>query len=137
LTNIFNITRRHTRECIISSSDDWIDFISDSCYSLNCENGKNWTHVDGKKQTFLDWMTTANIEDDSTYTFEREKFLLDKVIITIFDTTKQKRLIVDGVHRASALTIASKKGLSIPDVKVVECYGDRIDVLFPCDAREL
>ena len=82
-------------------------------------------------------MTTANIEDDRTYTFEREKFLLDNVIITIFDTTKQKRLIVDGVHRASALTIVSKKGLSIPDVKVVECYGDRIDVLFPCDSRQL
>jgi hypothetical protein len=32
--------------------------------------------------------------------------------------------------RAAALTICSETGISIPDVKVLECYGDKIDVLF-------
>ena len=137
LENIFNITRTQTHECIISSADDWIDFISDPCYSLNCEDGKNWTNIDGKKQLFLDWMITAKVRYDSKYVFERGRFLVDNVIITIFDTNKQKRQIVDGIHRAAALTMASETGVSIPDVKVMECYGDRIDVLFPCDAHQL
>jgi hypothetical protein len=85
---------------------------------------------------FLDWMATANVRYDSKYTFERERFS-DNVIITIFDTNKQKRLIVDGMYRAAALTICSETGVSIPDVKVLECYGDRIDVLFPRDAHQL
>ena len=136
LANIFNITRTQTYECIISSDNDWIDFISDSCYSLNCEDGKSWTDVDGKKQTFLDWMATATVRYDSKYIFEREKFL-DNIIITIFDTTKQKRLIVDGMQRAAVLTICSETGVSSPNVKVLECYGGRIDVLFPCDAHQL
>ena len=102
LANIFNITRTQTHECIISSADDWIDFISDSCYSLNCEDGKNWTNVEGKKQPFLDWMSTEKVRYDSNYVFERERFL-DNAIITIFDTTKQKRLIVDGIHRADRI----------------------------------
>jgi hypothetical protein len=72
LANIFNITRTQTHECIICSDNDWIDFISDSCYSLNCEDGKkSWTEVDGKKQTFLDWMATATVRYDSKYIFER------------------------------------------------------------------
>jgi hypothetical protein len=41
LANIFNITRTQTQECIISSDNDWIDFISNSCYSLSCEDGKS------------------------------------------------------------------------------------------------
>ncbi|MFZ0893362.1 MAG: hypothetical protein WAZ77_02560 [Candidatus Nitrosopolaris sp.] len=85
----------------------------------------------------MDWMITAKVRYDNKYVFERERFLVDNVIITIFDATKQKRLIVDGIHRAAALTIASETGVSIPDVKVMECYGDRIDVLFPCDAHQL
>ena len=115
MANIFNITRTQTHGCIISSDNDWIDFISDSCYSLNCENGKSWTDVDGKKQTFLDWMTTATVRYDSKYIFEIEKFL-DNIIITTFDTTKQKRLIVDGMRRAAALTICSEIGVSIPNL---------------------
>lgn len=136
LANIFNITRTRTHECIISSDDDWIDFVSDSCYSINCEDGKSWTDVDGKKQSFLDWMTTAKVRSDSKYNFESEKFL-DNIVITVFDTTKRKRLIVDVTCSAAALTICSETGISIPDVKVLECYGDKIDVLFPCDAHQL
>jgi hypothetical protein len=43
---------------------------------------------------------------------------LDNIIITIFDVTKQKRLIVDGTNRAATLTIC-ETGIDIPDVKVL------------------
>lgn len=135
LANIFNISRTKARECIISSPNDWIDFVSESLYSPVCEYGKNWTDIDGKKQTFLNWMSTSKTRHDNKRIFETEMFS-DNVIITIFDTTKQKRLIVDGINRATALTIASETGIDIPAVKVLECYGDRID-LFPCDTHQL
>lgn len=81
-------------------------------------------------------MATAKVRSDSKYNFESEKFL-DNIVITVFDTTKRKRLIVDVTCSAAALTICSETGISIPDVKVLECYGDKIDVLFPCDAHQL
>jgi hypothetical protein len=81
-------------------------------------------------------MSTSKTRHDNKRVFEREMFS-DNVIITIFDTTKQKRLIVDGIKRAAALTIASETGVDIPAEKVLECYGDRIDILFPCDAHQL
>ena len=82
-------------------------------------------------------MVTAKVRYDSKYVFERERFL-DNAIITIFDTAKQKRLIVDGMNKESmCLNICCETGISIPDVKVLECYGSKIDVLFPCDAHQL
>jgi hypothetical protein len=65
------------------------------------------------------------------YILERAKFL-DHIIITNFGTIKQKRLIVDGIQRPIALTICSEIGVSIP---VLECYGCKIDLLFPCKAH--
>ena len=136
LPEIFNITKTQTREWIISSPNDWIDFISGPCYCLNCEDDKSWMDVNGKKQKFLDWMATAKVRYDIKYAFQTARFS-DNVIITVFDATKQKRLIVDGMNRAAALTICCETGISIPDVKVLECYGSKIDVLFPCDAHQL
>ena len=136
LANIFNITKTKARECIIATSDDWIDFISDSCYSLSCEDGKSWYDLDGKKQLFLDWMATGKIRNNPHYQLDQTKFS-NNIITTTFDTSKQKRLIVDGIHRSVALTIASETGLPIPEIKVMECYGDRVDVVFPCDIHQL
>ncbi|HJT46890.1 MAG TPA: hypothetical protein VJ729_01820 [Nitrososphaeraceae archaeon] len=136
LANIFDISKTKARECIVSSANDWIDFVSERLYCPVCEDGKNWNDIDGKKLSFLDWMSTSKVRNDSKYIFEKERFS-DNIIITIFDTTKQKRLIVDGINRAAALTIASETGVDIPSIKVLECHGDRIDVLFPCDIHQL
>jgi hypothetical protein len=97
---------------------------------------KNWQNEDGKKQTFKEWMEADNHRQKEQYIFDISRFN-DNVIITVYDTVKQKRLILDGQHRASAITIACEKGVSMPEVKVLECYGSAVSVIFPCDVYQL
>jgi hypothetical protein len=77
------------------------------------------------------------IKDPSHFIFDEQRFS-DRIFCTVFDTRKQKRLIVDGLHRAKALTAACDAGrISIPRVTIVECFGDRADIIFPCDVHQL
>ena len=47
--------------------------------------------------------------------------LTDDIIITAYDTDKRKRLIIDGIHRASILT--NECDVEFSPVKIYECYG--------------
>jgi hypothetical protein len=50
------------------------------------------------------------------------------------DTRKQKRLIVDGVHRTTILTNESDNISSTASrAEIWECYGAKVDVIFSCD----
>jgi hypothetical protein len=51
-------------------------------------------------------------KSDHYFNFDENRFV-DPVFCTVFDTQKQRRLIVDGLHMANALTIACDKGYSI------------------------
>jgi hypothetical protein len=134
--NLFNETQTLARECVINLCQYWKEFISDSCYYLSCKDGKNWLDEDGKKQTFNEWMEIDNHRRKEEYIFDSSRFN-DNVIITLYDTVKQKRLILDGQHRASAITIAYEKGVSMPEVRVLECYGSAVSVIFSCDVYQL
>jgi hypothetical protein len=68
--------------------------------------------------------------------FHIDRFV-DNTIITVFDSKKKKRLIIDGQHRASAITIACEKKDKIPKVRVLECYGKSVNLIFPCDVYQL
>ena len=113
----------------------WNDFI-DSCYYLICNDGKNWEDKDGQKQPFKKWMITDKHREKDNYVFNVDRFV-DNTIITVFDSKKKKRLIIDGQHRASAITIACEKKDKIPKVRVLECYGKLVNLIFPCDVYQL
>jgi hypothetical protein len=68
--------------------------------------------------------------------FDIDRFV-DNTIITIFNSKKKKRLIIDGQHRASAITITCEKKDKIPKVRVMECYGKSVNLIFPCDIYQL
>jgi len=126
-----------TRACHIQSSERWLNFI-DSCYSLDCVViGHNWKAINGEKLNFTQWMSRIK-EQTGYFRFEKEKFI-DPIFCTVFDTQKQKRLIVDGLKRANALTTACKedKMKNMSDITIVECYGDRVDIIYPCDIHQL
>jgi hypothetical protein len=57
--------------------------------------------------------------------------------MTVYDEKKSKRLIIDGLHRAAALTMAYEDNTPISDVKIVECYGEHVDIIFPLDIHQL
>ena len=83
-------------------------------------------------------MVTPDITNDPNYFIFNEQRFSDRVFCTVYDTKKRKRLMVDGLHRARALTVVCDEGLAtIPRVTVVECFGDRIDIIFPCDIHQL
>lgn len=139
IEGIFYVSRTSTRVCNIESPVEWLSFI-DSCYSLGCRNCDNegWRALTGRKLPFTEWMASEDLMNDQSYfTFDERKFS-DPVICTVFDTLKQKRLIVDGLHRARALTFACNEGrATIPRVIIVECFGAKVDIIFPCDVHQL
>jgi hypothetical protein len=57
--------------------------------------------------------------------------------VTAYDTKKDKRLIIDGIHRAAILTSETEKQCSMPSARIYECYGDNVDKIFPCDFSHL
>jgi hypothetical protein len=82
-------------------------------------------------------MSNEAVNDPKQFTFDDKRFF-NNVICTVFDTIKQKALIVDGLHRARALTMACDAGrATIPTVTVMECFGPRVDIIFPCDVHQL
>jgi hypothetical protein len=139
LVGIFSVTSTQTRECIISSCSEWNDFISDSLYSLYLEPpDKSWEDMDAKNVAFKKWMLTKNIRNEPNYQkLDEKKFREDNTLVTVLDTAKGKRLIVDGMHRAAALTMACEDGSNIPQVRIIECAGSQVNVIFPCNVHQL
>jgi hypothetical protein len=65
-----------------------------------------------------------------------EDFLI--VLYVVFDTRKQKRLMIDDLHRPKAFTVACDEGrVTVLRVTIVECFGNKVDVIFPCDVHQL
>lgn len=139
IEGIFHISQTGTHTCNITSPEDWLSFV-DSSYSLGCRDCGNegWRAINGRKLTFREWMTSPEaVYDSHQFTFDDTRFS-NNVICTVFDTIKQKNLIVDGLHRARALTLACDGGrTAIPTVTVIECFGQRVDIMFPCDVHQL
>jgi len=150
LSSIFHINNIKTRHCKLLSCGDWIKFI-ETCYSLGCENcGEDgWSASEGRKLKFDVWMDkvearkgTNSQNPDLTqkctfFKYDDSKFRENNVILTVYDEGKTKRLIIDGLHRAAALTMACEEGKSISEVKVLECYGMNVDIIFPLDIHQL
>jgi hypothetical protein len=153
LVDIFKVTDTKARTWSISSAPIWNEFI-DSCYAVGISGNENerkegWRAKDGVKEKFLDWMITENVRekavDDSYDPVTRNYFRYnilksnDDSIITAYDQTIQRRLIVDGIHRAAALTMECEDNpdAKILPIKIFECYGLNVNVIFPCDIPQL
>lgn len=56
------------------------------------------------------------------------------VVMSVYHTLLNTRVIVDGCHRAVAIESAVNEGkVTIPLVKVIEAYGSQVHALFLCD----
>jgi hypothetical protein len=126
LVALFNVTKTQYRKLSINSCDQWKEFF-DSCNSTNCKNGKNWMDINVKKLTLKEWMITADVRTKPEFQFDEKRFN-DNIIITVYDSRKQRRLIIDGIHRGAALTIACEKPYT---------RGDEVITIFPFDIIQL
>jgi hypothetical protein len=136
---IFQVSQTHTRICHIDSLTEWLRFIN-SCYSLGCRNCDNegWRAIKGVKLSFREWLASPDIVEDPNYSIFEEQRFNDPILCTVFDTQREKRLVVDGLHRACALTVDCDRGrVTMPRLTIVECFGVRMDIIFPCDIHQL
>jgi hypothetical protein len=137
LRGISIVNGTKARACSICSVGEWLNFV-ESCYSLICVDlSHDWMSIMGRKEHLPEWISKTKEQGD-IFVFDENKFI-DCVLCTAFDYKSQKRLVVDGLNRARALTIACEEGRikNMPSVRVVECYGENVDVLYPCDIHQL
>jgi hypothetical protein len=81
-------------------------------------------------------MKTDKILHDSSYSrLDAAKFV-DPILCTVLDTRKKKWLIVDGLHRANALThLCDNVFAHMPTITIVECNGYHLHK--KCDAMKV
>ena len=128
LISLLKISGLGTRQCSIGSYDAWESF-SESCYLVRYKNGKQWQHEDAENYTLKEFASEKQNDPE----FARKGEFTHKIIISAYDTQRDKRVIIDGVHRATILTNECEKRLRIPNATIYECYGGTVDRIFPCD----
>ena len=102
-------------------------------------NEDGWTAINGKKVKFSKWMNRENVREntDEYFRYDDAKFGQNNVILTTYDERKRKRLIIDGLHRCVALTVACEESNPISSVKILECHGKNVNSIFPLDIHQL
>jgi hypothetical protein len=128
LISLFQISRLGTRQWSIASYDAWESF-SESCYLVRYKYGKQWQDEDAENYTLKEFACEKQKDPE----FTREGEFTHNIIISAYDTQRDKRVIIDGIHRATILTVECEKRLRIPKATIYECYGDAVDRIFPCD----
>ena len=79
---------------------------------------------EGKKLPLKEWAD----EKWHNQEFIRDRPFDNDIIITMYDTDKQKRLIIDGIHRATILRseYENRHVELLSPMRVWECYGSRL-----------
>jgi hypothetical protein len=146
LEGIFQITNTTAYRFIILTNKDWMEFVS-TCYSLSCTQceTEGWKAIHGKKQSIEGWLIEEVRKNSAQHDPNKKAYLskldmskfLDSTIITVYAMCKMKRLVIDGLHRVAALTMACKDNVPIPSVTIIECSGKQVNIIFPCDLHQL
>lgn len=140
LEALFRVLGIATRQYEIRGFEEWNRFAK-SCHTVSYKDGKGWQLIDAKNYSLED-LAKDNIEEPSfvrridQVSHAPEEFG-DGVIVTAYDTMKRKRLILDGIHRAAIMTNESKSRTRLPRATVIECYGNKVNQLFPFDTIHL
>lgn len=126
LATMFAVNEIECRKWTINTQAEWQAF-TENTYVMACKDGKTWKDLDGEKLKLTDSL--------SVYT-ERKGEIDNNIILTVFDEETDDRLIVDGNNRACIIT----RELNLPGFKPVEiweCYGELVNVIFPCDILQM
>jgi len=128
LLSLFKIIGLRTRQCSIDSYDQWEKF-EESCHLVRYKNGKFWQDEDAENYA----LTEFAVEKENDPEFIRNGEFNRHIIITGYDTQRDKRLIIDGIDRSTILTNERRKRHRVPTATIYECYGSTVDRIFPCD----
>jgi hypothetical protein len=128
LISLFKISRLGTRQCSIASYDAWESF-SESCYLVRYKYGKQWQDEDAENYTLKEFASEKQNDPE----FTRKGEFAHNIIISAYDTQRDKRVIIDGIHRSVILTNECVSQQKVPTATIYECYGTTVDRIFPCD----
>jgi len=116
------------RKGVISSKELWKSMMGNAFLPWY-KNEKSWKDRTAQNFTLYEYSLLA---PPSNKIFEQTREI---TLISVYHTTLNKRLMVDGVHRAVGLQMKLNESESehIPEVRVLECYGKDVVEMFRCD----
>ena len=126
-THSFEGTDTQTREAAISSKNEWNLFAS-RCFLPWYRDGLSDIDPNSVNYSLQEYAKEHSAE------LERGKPML---IITAYHTLTAQCLITDGYHRAVALQSEIDRGRATPTVRVIECYGSQLNIVFRHDFTRL
>jgi DNA-binding transcriptional MerR regulator len=136
---MFRVLSVKTRTREIIGFSEWHDFAK-TCYTVHYKDGKGWQNADAKNYSLLELAK----DKASEASFIREKDnsgkpteFTDDVIVTVYDSSKGKRVMVDGTHRAVILLNEAQNPHGAFHLRIIECYGADVEQIFPCDFAHL
>lgn len=110
------------REALVGANQ-WAEFATD-CFLPWYKDGLDWRSPGCVNYSLLGY-AKAHTERLTT----RDQILL----VSAYHPPTGTRLILDGCHRAVAVQNRSSRGLPIPEVRVLECFGVRVSEIFKTD----
>ena len=140
LVSLFDALDIRARTFSVRGFAEW-DSFSKSGITVRYKNGLDWHSKTAVNYSLRDLAsdTKGNPEFSrrvDPLSLEPRDFE-DDVIVTAYNPVRKQRLIVDGIHRAAILTNESNDKSAFPSARVIECYGEKVDWLFPCDFGRL
>jgi hypothetical protein len=117
----------------INSASQWEEFARDTYmvrYRSTDQVNANWFDNCVRHYTIQEYSNTG-ITGPS---FIRRGEFDDKPIITVLDTGKNRRVMIDGIHRSTIITKEILDGTrQNHDVLVYEWRGSKVNMIFACD----
>lgn len=129
MLGLCNILGIHARQLRITTIDEW-RALARTCHTVHYhdknDRGTNWFELGTTPYTIQQWSSIQSITRIGEFK--------DKTIISVCDTAKRKRILIDGNKRATVLTseVQSQKRPTI-DISIYEWYGECVNMIFPCE----
>jgi hypothetical protein len=121
------------RQLKIGTQEVWQQEIEPDCYVVRYHDGTgkqvNYDDTKAVHFTVQDW--GAKHGNDPEYQNK-----IGNILVSAFDTIKNKRIIVDGVHRGAVMSSAYSKDNDYTDRVVYEWYSPNVKEIFPNDFKQ-
>ena len=136
LIGLFQQLGLKAKQCEIDGSyEEWHEFY-ESCYTVWYKDkitGKQTRWESPTAQNYSLRELAEKMECIHENDFIRKGEFEQHNIITAYDQERDLRLLVDGIHRASILTMETVRHSKPPFAQIYELRGSRIDQVFVCD----
>ena len=126
----FYCTDTKVRTAVLKDKSQWREYASEVLLPWY-KDGLDWSHPEAKNYQLSEFANEH--ATDNQFSLRNEQLR----VLSVYHNLLNRRLLVDGCHRAVAIEIAVKREIEVREVEVVEAYGSQIHAIFPCDFANL